>query len=261
MPEILRAGYFRLGDRDFSPDYLGAFHAIHLHEYHCQMRLAGQIVDIAPGDVTVSPAGQATAYHLRAPGQHWCIHFLPQPAQSAADPTQFLTIPLHLRFDAPGVVRENMANICRIFAASCELGSVVAALALQQMLVWLVTRGRYGPDVPAVVIRASAIIDEHFHEQLGVGDIARKVGVSQPHLARCFKAHYGATIAHRLNDRRMQHARFLLEFTDLPIWRIAERCGIPDPQHFNKRIRQWWGTSPSGLRQATPAKLLVDPDR
>ena len=58
------------------------------------------------------------------------------------------------------------------------------------------------------------------------------------------------TIPHRLIARRVEHARYLLESTDLPIWRVAERVGIPDPQHFNKTVRRLTGTSPSAIRGA-----------
>ena len=33
-------------------------------------------------------------------------------------------------------------------------------------------------------------------------------------------------------ERRAAHARFLLESTDLPIWRVAERVGMPDAQQL-----------------------------
>jgi AraC-like DNA-binding protein len=46
----------------------------------------------------------------------------------------------------------------------------------------------------------------------------------------------------------------------LPIWRIAERVGISDPQHFNKSVRRMLGASPSAIRALSQADR-VDPDR
>ncbi len=58
------------------------------------------------------------------------------------------------------------------------------------------------------------------------------------------------TILQYALSRRIAHARYLLEATDLPIRQVATRVGIDDAQYFNKQIRRQLGDSPSAIREA-----------
>lgn len=252
LPRIAVAGHFTLTDREFATVHQGCTHAIHLHGYQGEMELAGRRIAISPGDITLSPAELPSSYDLPRPGQHWCIHI---HADAAAGPS--VPIALHL----PGCANflERFAHICGSFAtASDEIGFVAARLAAQELLV---TMARLTTPLPAddAVARAAQYIDEHFAEPISAKDIASASGRSPAYLARVFRQRFGTTMLHRLLQRRAEHARFLLGSTDLPVWRVAERCGFSDAQHFNKFIRQMLGSSPSSLR-AKVVPLVVDPD-
>jgi AraC-like DNA-binding protein len=250
IPRIVVAGRFRLGDHAHETQYRGTTHALHLHDYAGLMRLAGGERVIAAGDVTISPAGFASSYALDAAGQHWCVHF-------AADETG-ARIPLPVHVAGGASVRERMAHITALHARADgdPVASVQTGLMLQALLLDLAG----STTSPTAAERAAALIDARFAEPLDVGMIAASIERSPAHLARAFRARFGTTIPHRLLVRRVEHARYLLESTDLPIWRIAERVGIPDPQHFNKTVRRLTGASPSAIRAASVAQV-VDPDR
>lgn len=260
IPAIRLAGRFGLADRGFATTYLGQVHALHLHDYAGRMQLAGEVVALAPGDLTISPAAQPSGYDLVAPGRHWCIHF----NQAELEEGRTIGLPLRLRLGgAAGAARERMAHIARLHARGRldELAATSAALVLQELLLWIAERGRPPAGLEQAVEQAAAIVEERFDEPLTVPAIARAVGRSQNHLSRRFKARFGVTIPHRLLQRRAEHARYLLESTDLPIWRVAERVGIPDPHHFNKVARRLLGASPSAIRAGMKGGAPVDPDR
>lgn len=249
LPIVQRAGRFIFADRGFETQYRGAFHAVHLHDYRGRMKLAGSEVALAPGDITLSPAWLASGYDLPASGWHWVVHF----AISVGGDT--VVIPGHVR--GAGAARERFAAITTFQARGDALGLAQAAAALQALLLWLADRDRPAAD-PAT--RAAAVIDERFAEPLSVAAIAQAARVSPAHLARVFRQRFGVTVPHRLLQRRVEHARYLLESTDLPMWRIAERVGIADAQQFNKTVRRLLGASPSAIR-ATSGGAVVDPDR
>lgn len=250
LPEVVLAGRFGLDERWFQTVHLSAAHALHLHDYRGTMRLAGQALAVAPGDVTLSPAGLASSYDLPAAGRHWCVHF------RAGGEGGGLRVPLHLT--GRQALRERFAEVAALHARGGPLAQAAAGAALQQLLLTLVDDAVAA--APDLAERAAATIDERFAEDIRIGDVAAAVGRSPAHLARAFRRRFGVTIPHRIIQRRVAHARFLLESTDLPIWRVAERCGIPDPQHFNKTVRRVTGASPSAIRAASPA-ARVDPDR
>ncbi len=256
LPVIVRAGRFLLSDADFGTTYRGRTHALHLHGYSGRMLLDGECISLSPGDVTISPAGRPTAYDLAEPGRHWCVHF-----EATARDAEMVRIPCHLPSGgAAGMLRERFAHIAALDARAENdpIAGASASLACQQLLLSLIDQPAT-EDISAVA-HAAAIIDERFNESLTVPQIARAVGRSQAYLARMFKARYGTTIPHRLIERRISHARYLLESTDLPIWRVAERVGITDIQYFNKSVRRMLGASPTVVR-ARAAGSLVDPDR
>lgn len=259
VPAIRLAGRFALADRGFATTYLGQAHALHLHDYSGRMQLCGEEVTLAPGDLTISPAGRPSGYDLASPGQHWCIHFSDGERDGPA-----MTLPPYLRLGGGATaIRERMAHIARLHARGRqdELAAASAALALQDLLLVIAQRARSPENAEQAVEQAASIIEERFNEPLTVPAIAREVGRSQNHLARRFKARFGVTIPHRLLQRRAEHARYLLESTDLPIWRVAERVGIPDPHHFNKTVRRLLGASPSAVRANVKGAPPVDPDR
>lgn len=259
IPKIRVAGRFPLSDRSFVTTYLGRTHALHLHSYEGHVRIGGQQFDLRDGDLTISPAGLPSGYDLRRPGDHWCVHFYPA---EMGDEASHISIALHLRLHgAATYVRERLMHISRLHArgsaaeAPDALAKATAAIALQELLLWCASRSRApvaGPGVEAaeVVEHTAAIVDARFHEPVFVGDIAREVGKSQNYVARRFRERFGMTILQYVLSRRMAHARFLLETTDLPIGRVAERVGIGDAQYFNKQIRRQLGDSPSSIRAA-----------
>ncbi len=258
MPRIALAGRFPLADRGFATNYRGRVHALHIHGYAGRMRLAGETIAIAADDVTISPAGLVSSYDLDAPGKHWCIHISADDGAGATMP-----VDLHLRTGAAAAAtRERFAHAVGLHRAATDpIAGAAAAVAVQELLLWLARLSRPQAAAGGSADRAAAFIDEHFDQPIDMADIAAAIGRSPAALARAFRCRFGTTMPHRLLERRVGHARYLLESTDLPIWRVAERVGIPDAQHFNKTVRRLLGNSPSAIRAAAGAAPKVDPDR
>jgi AraC-like DNA-binding protein len=256
IPRIRVAGRFPLNDRDYATTYLGRTHALHLHSYEGRIRIGGEQFTLHDGDLTLSPAGTASGYDLPKPGYHWCVHFYPVERVDAG--TQ-VSLPLHLTLHgAATYVRERMMHISRLHArgtASDELSAATAAIALQELLLWCAARAQAqsvapGAEAAAVVEMVAAIIDARFHDLPSMSRIAKDVGKSQNYIARRFRERFGMTILQYALSRRIAHARYLLEGTDLPIREVAARVGIDDAQYFNKQIRRQLGDSPSAIREA-----------
>lgn len=258
VPAIRVAGRFPLNDRGYATTYLGGTHALHLHSYEGVIRIGAERFALRDGDLTISPAGIPSAYDLREPGHHWCVHFFP------ANNNEGVQVPLALHLVLQGAasyVRERLMNISRLHARGSAaespdaLADATAAIALQDLLLWCAARFQAqsaapGTEAAAVIERVAAIIDARFQQPISVRRIAREVGKSQNYVARRFRERFGMTILQYALTRRIAHARFLLESTDLPIRQIAERVGIDDPQYFNKQIRRRLGNNPSAVRSA-----------
>lgn len=243
-PRLRLAGQFPLADRGFQATYLGPAHALHLHDYRARMRLGDAALDLMPGDLTLSPAGVATAYDLPSPGRHWCVHFFPDAGDGPS-----VALPLRLRLGPTAAfVAERMSVISRLHArgAGDLLSAARAAVALQELLLWCV--GRQRDEADTLADRVAGLVEARFAEPLTADRIAREVGRSQNYVAARFRARFGMTIPRYVLQRRMAHARYLLEATDQPISAIAKRVGCPDPHYFNKLVRKFLGGSPTQVR-------------
>ncbi|HEV2531806.1 AraC family transcriptional regulator [Phenylobacterium sp.] len=245
-PRLKLAGQFPLADRDFATRYLGQTHALHLHAYAGRMQLGDLELELAPGDLTVTPAGLRSAYDLPQPGRHWCVHFHPVEAQG-----QQIAVPLHLRLGAgAGYAAERLAAIAgRQARAGDPVARAAASVAFQDLLLWCVDRAADRRDpADTVADRVAALVDARFAEPLTAGRLARDVGRSQHFVSQAFRRRFGMTVPRYTLQRRMAHARFLLEATNLPVGTVARRVGVDDPQYFNKLVRRFLGDSPTGMR-------------
>lgn len=105
-----------------------------------------------------------------------------------------------------------------------------------------------GPHRHPAIAKAMDEIDIHLAESIEVTALARSLEISQTHLNRLFKTAVGTTVGEYIRSRRLDWAKHLLCHTTLPIKTIAYRVGIPDPQHFNKMMKRYFGCAPSAIR-------------
>ncbi|NYJ32383.1 GlxA family transcriptional regulator [Nocardiopsis aegyptia] len=91
---------------------------------------------------------------------------------------------------------------------------------------------------------------DHADRPLTVAEIAVRTGTSPRTLTRRFREQTGTTPLQWLHRQRVHQAQHLLETTDHPVERIAERVGFGSPTAFRDRFRRVAGTSPQAYRRA-----------
>jgi transcriptional regulator GlxA family with amidase domain len=91
---------------------------------------------------------------------------------------------------------------------------------------------------------------ERLEEPLLVEDLARRAAMSPRHFARRFRAVTGTTPHQWLLSQRLLLAQRLLESTDEPIERVAERCGFGAANALRAHFQRALGTSPQAYRRA-----------
>ncbi len=104
-----------------------------------------------------------------------------------------------------------------------------------------------------LVGRGLRLIAEGTVDEMGVADVAHKLGVSERHLQRVFKAEVGATPGAIARSRRARLARQLLTETSLPVTLVAFTAGFSSVRAFNETVRQIYQVTPTDLRRGSPA--------
>ena len=79
-------------------------------------------------------------------------------------------------------------------------------------------------------------------------EMSKIIGVSRNQLIEDYKKVYGQTPIRFLQDYRLEHARKLLETTDLEITDIAFQSGFSDSGYFSKVFRGKYGMTPTEWR-------------
>jgi AraC-like DNA-binding protein len=88
-----------------------------------------------------------------------------------------------------------------------------------------------------------------FQEEINRSLVAKVFNVSSGYISQLFKAHCGCTFQAYLTQCRMDHARDLLERTDLTVYQVADQCGFQNYVHFVRRFRELNGISPGKYRE------------
>jgi AraC family transcriptional activator FtrA len=134
------------------------------------------------------------------------------------------------------------------------------AAAANALARWLIAPPHRAADQPQLVAapmsetgdRLSELLEwasARLDQPLTLADLAQAAGVSPRTLARRFHAALGTTPLQWLLAQRIRRAQELLESTDQPIDRIAERSGFGSPGNLRQQFTRALGLSPQRYRR------------
>lgn len=97
---------------------------------------------------------------------------------------------------------------------------------------------------------ATDLLCSTLDQKVTVTRLARIFGVSEIHVARTFRRHFGCTMGEYLRRLRIERATQRLISSDEPITEIANSCGFTDQSHFTRTFKKVTGTPPARYRAA-----------
>jgi AraC family transcriptional activator FtrA len=97
---------------------------------------------------------------------------------------------------------------------------------------------------------ALAWAEQHATEPISVSDIAARAAMSPATLHRRFRTGLGCTPIQWLTTVRVEHARRLLEQSDLTIDQVAHRSGLGSPTNLRNHLAAQTGLTPTAYRRA-----------
>ncbi len=92
-------------------------------------------------------------------------------------------------------------------------------------------------------------IDYDLTADLSLHTQAALLGINSSYLSTLFKKETGMTLTEYVNQKRVEHAIFLLNSTSQQIQAIAAQCGIPDVNYFTKAFKKVIGKTPTEYRR------------
>lgn len=160
---------------------------------------------------------------------------------------------------APAAADSGAPRAAALAMIESDLGEVVARhLALQSAPAE--ARGESQVLRPVVQARISEQIlvsarwlEANHERPISVADAAQAVAMSERNFLRRFKLELGMTPSDYLLGIRLRRSCRLLAETDLPIDKIARRCGIGDGGRMAKVFRKYLANTPSEYRAGLQA--------
>ena len=111
------------------------------------------------------------------------------------------------------------------------------------------------PDVAA----ALHFIREYATQGIQVADILHEINISKSTLVRQFRHILGRSPKEEITRVRLNHAKYLLEHTNMPIHLVAHRSGLRSSEYFVSMFHKQTGMSPMQYRKKHQ-KLLSKED-
>ena len=105
------------------------------------------------------------------------------------------------------------------------------------------------PQDAILLKKVDAIIQAHLDDELFDSDyLAKALAMSRMHLHRKLKPILNKTPADYIRSKRMEHAKKLIETTDLTIGEICFQVGFQSQSHFSKAFVAHFGMLPTAYK-------------
>ncbi|MCY0386042.1 helix-turn-helix domain-containing protein [Robbsia sp. Bb-Pol-6] len=138
-----------------------------------------------------------------------------------------------------------------------DLGRALALHVARHLVVFLKRPGGQNQFSTTLALQESserfgtlfAWIADHLGEELPVGRLAERAGMSERSFVRHFRADTGRTPARAVERMRVEAACRLLAETAVPVKRIAARCGFGSEETLRRGVLRIVGVAPQDYRE------------
>jgi AraC-like DNA-binding protein len=179
---------------------------------------------------------------------------VPESLAFAQEPTatalQYCVLPMSngLLYVAHSLLRNAYHGGLRLLHAEAKVLELLCeALQLAAQLPPSTTTAR-DDELRRLDVARRIIITQYSPPPL-IGDVARRVGMSETKLKRAFKARFGTTLYDLSVESRMRHALELLRCKRMSVGQVAYAVGYSHQTSFTTAFKQHFGFLPRAARQ------------
>ena len=148
-----------------------------------------------------------------------------------------------------------LTNVLDAYSNPSAIRNPAIARALQELCMDLIEKASGAQthsaesELRIQMKKSISFLHENFRSPISLDDMASKANLSKYHFSRCFRKLTGFAPNEYLIQLRLDHARMLLESTDLPIRTVGEMSGFADEAYFSRLFHQRTGTSARAYRK------------
>lgn len=216
---------------------------------------------IRPGDLMLIPQGaehhikqdKGVAMHLIT------VHFHAQVFEGI-NLLDLMGFPPHAPFHKDAPYEDASRRLAREFAVKAPGWRASMAADIQHVLLHLVRHlgkrfhapgaGQAKAELPRLLPALEHIDRNLASPALAVGDLARKVFLSEVQFRKLFRRVTGMSPVRFVQRRRIESACRMLRGSEMSVEEIAESCGFADVPFFSRVFKHWTKTTPARYRGA-----------
>jgi two-component system response regulator YesN len=142
-----------------------------------------------------------------------------------------------------------LAGFCDLVEKCSSTGELYALLEDSARSVTRKVHNYNNRSIKLVMRKAVEYLQEHYHEQVTLNDVAKHLFVSTCYISRMFTRELGKGYVDCLNEIRMEKAKELLKDVRLKTYEVAEKVGIPDAHYFSRIFKKYIGVTPTEYRE------------
>ena len=135
----------------------------------------------------------------------------------------------------------------QLVQAPDPLAREVACHLFSRQLLARLTPARWDDRPPQHLQRAAELMQDDSASPLSLSQLSAVAGLTPSHFVRAFSQHYGMTPHAYLLDRRIRHARTLLN-QGQPLAEVALASGFADQAHFQRQFKRRVAATPGQYR-------------
>lgn len=133
-----------------------------------------------------------------------------------------------------------------------EFREFKVSIAIQNLLLYIANtrqKNSVHNTLPENIRYLQKYMENHFRENLTLDELASLCGLSKYHLCREFKKYTYFAPKEYITRLRLNHAKLLLENTNIPAYKIGILVGIPNEANFIRLFQKNCGLTPGEYRQ------------
>jgi len=213
-----------------------------------------------PGNLCLTPAGQATGAFWEKPLDNMGILFDPQTVVQTAIENRFASKfefvesykdedPLIQQIGLTLLAEHNAETLSGRLYADSLIQTLILHLLKNYSTANAVQENLNGGLSGYKLRRVTEFINANLEEDLSLAEIASVADLSQYHFARAFRKTTGVTPQQYVMQRRIERAKELLAKDDLPLVEISLRSGFKNQSHFTTLFRKFTKLTPKTWRE------------
>lgn len=212
---------------------------------------AGDVVFVRPGDIgLISASSEVTARLIAIRFRTETADYLLNRYREDLDRRFFWThqaLPVCIHLN--GAQRERAVNTCLTMETTLRTQLRLEHFLLTMMTFVLDDVARIDPAAPDWLIRACQAAQRPDVFRQGSAGFLNAAGRGHEHVCRVTRKYLGTTPTKFVNRIRIQHGAMLLRDGRMPLFEIAEACGIDNLSYFHRLFRDQYGCTPDTYRK------------